>query len=353
MLHWSGAGASGVFHKIVGQVSEWLRHGNRVRLSILSSADTADAWRSALPDALIDVGVYRGAWQRLAVPARLVDAAVDWRPDVIYIRTMPWLPALDRLRRAAPMIAEINSSERAEARLRDGVRGRMAYLLRRLLVRRASGTVAVAGGLDGAGTAAPSVTIPNGVDLDALPVLPPAPAGERRVLMLVGENQPWQGVDLLLPMVEHDRELSADVVGPVGPSTGAPVHERIRYHGPMKREEWYPIAERATAGVGTLALFRKGMSSVAPLKHREYLALGLPLVLACSDPDVPRHAPWALHLDNNEWGTTLGAPSVSAFLDRWTGSRVSRADIAHIDTREKESARLQFMEGIIRRGDTA
>lgn len=330
----------------MGQVSQWLSRGHRVRLAVLSSADTAEAWRSALPDGLVDVEVYRNGMQRVSRLRSLIARVVDWQPDVTYLRTMPWIPAIDDLAEASPVIAEVNSNESSEAKLRGTARGNFVLRLRRRTLDRVHGIVAVSDGLVPADGSCPSIVIPNGIDIGSLPVLPPAPVGIRKALMLVGANQPWQGVDLLIPMVERDRQLAIEVIGPIGPTTGHPIHERIRYHGAMNREEWYPIAAEATIGIGTLGLFRKGMSSVAPLKHREYLALGLPVVLACHDPDIPGNAPWALHLENQEWGTTLGAPFVEAFIDRWTGRRVSRTEVLHIDTREKETLRLRFIEQV-------
>ncbi len=334
----------------MGQVSQWLLRGHRVRLAVLSSTDTADAWRAALPDALVDVEVYRNGVQRVSRLRTLIDRVITWQPDVTYLRTMPWIPAIDGLADAAPIVAEVNSNERSEARLRGTMRGNFAQRLRSRTLDRANGIVAVSDGLVPADGSRSSVVIPNGVDMGSLPVLPPAPAGIRKALMLVGADQPWQGVDLLIPMVEHDRQLVIEVIGPVGPATGHPVHERIRYRGAMSREEWYPIAAEATIGIGTLGLFRKGMSSIAPLKHREYLALGLPVVLSCRDPDIPANAPWALHLENQEWCTSLGAPFVGPFIDRWSGRRIPREEIAHIDTREKETLRLRFMEQVVTSG---
>jgi hypothetical protein len=114
----------------------------------------------------------------------------------------------------------------------------------------------------------------------------------------------------------------------------------------MTRAEFWKIASHADVGLGTLGLFRKGLQESVSLKHREYLAMGLPVVLGCRDPDLPGNAPWACVVPNTPTGLLESLQAVDRFIDDWKGRRVARSDVSHLDVVEKEGQRLRFFQAV-------
>jgi hypothetical protein len=111
----------------------------------------------------------------------------------------------------------------------------------------------------------------------------------------------------------------------------------------MTRREYEPLIAGCTAGIGTLALHRKGMDEACPLKVREYLAYGLPVILGCADADIPKDADYALHIPNTENNVAEHLPEIQSFVESWRGRRVPRTQVAHMDWAAKETSRLRLL----------
>ena len=120
------------------------------------------------------------------------------------------------------------------------------------------------------------------------------------------------------------------------------------FHGNLDRVGYEPLLAAATAALGTFGLYRKHMEEACPLKVREYLALGLPVIGACLDTDIPAEADYYLRLPNSGAPLQPHHAAIAAFVERWRGRRVPRPSVAHLDTTVKEAGRLAFMATIIR-----
>ena len=84
------------------------------------------------------------------------------------------------------------------------------------------------------------------------------------------------------------------------------------------------------------------------MKLREYMAYGLPVVLAHEDPDLTAEPHWfVLELPNTESNVADGVDEVRRWVGTVVGRRVPR-EIAEVmvGAQAKEAARLQFMERI-------
>ena len=119
--------------------------------------------------------------------------------------------------------------------------------------------------------------------------------------------------------------------------------ENIRLPGRLARAEYEPVAARCTVGFGTLALHRKGMEEACALKVREYLAMGLPVVLGNRDADIPKGAAYSLQLPNEERNVAENVERIEGFVEGWRGRRVARSDVAHLDSAFKEKKRLALL----------
>jgi hypothetical protein len=191
----------------------------------------------------------------------------------------------------------------------------------------------------------PTVVIANGVDLTSRVVLPPATGSRPRLAFLHGAAVVWQGVDKLLSMAQAMPECDFALIG-MDSSALPDLPSNVEVHGVLSRAEYEPILARSDAAIGTLALHRKGMNESPPLKVREYLAYGLPVIIGYEDTDFIGMHPWfLLRLPNTESNVSDHLEDIRAFVESVRGRRVPREAVADlIGADRKEAARLEFFE---------
>ena len=327
VCHWDLATGDGVAKKIAAQSTAWRDAGHHVEVFAVAP------------------GTGRARASR-----ELARQVRRFAPDLLYLRYDLFLPPVWALARRFRTVVEVNSDDRAEFARRRG-RAARAYneLNRRVLLGRADGLVFVteelASSRSFAGFRQPRAFVANGVTLG--PEAPaPSPAARPRALFLGSTGQPWHGVDKLAALAAALPELDVDVVGYTAEELAnavSAVPANVRPHGRLAREGYEPILRRADVGIGTLALHRKQMEQAAPLKVREYLESGLPVVIAYDDVDLRGvDAWWLLRLENREG--TFDAARVRAFVESVRGRRVPRAEVEpRISWAAKERERLAFL----------
>ncbi len=160
----------------------------------------------------------------------------------------------------------------------------------------------------------PTTRITNGVDTQRLK-LRHINDDEGLRLLALGKWRSWHGLDRLIKgmarVKDHGLEITLDIIGDgeVVPalrrlvqSTGT--QDVVKFHGIQKGSALDDLFDRADLGVGTLGLHRKDVMLDSSLKHREYIARGLPFILAGSDVDITDHL-----------GFTISVPQDDTALD--------------------------------------
>ena len=139
-----------------------------------------------------------------------------------------------------------------------------------------------------------------------------------------------------LPELDFEIVGDAEVTGSVLPN--------VRVHPLLEPAEFVSVLARSDLALGTLALHRKRMTQAAPLKVREYLAYGLPVVIAYDDPDLRDPFWFVLRLPNCESNVIDNLDTVRRFALDVAGRRVARHLIEdRIDIGAKEARRLEFI----------
>jgi glycosyltransferase involved in cell wall biosynthesis len=343
VAHLNERGSAGAAAKIAAQAQLWGDRGHEVRVFVFTRDDPV-AWRSRLPGAVVHG--YRGGASRLTATTRLVRSIRRYAPAVVYLRWDLFYPPMLWFPRRASLVIEINTDDLSEYALGSPIRALYNAWTRGLLLRRARGLVFVTGELSRLpafrGLPGRRCVIGNGIDLDAYVPLP-APAGDRPRIVFVGTGgQPWHGVDKLLVLASLRPEWRIDVVGTRDETQTAP--SNITWHGPLGRSGVLEALARADVGIGTLALHRNGMDEACPLKVREYLAVGLPVIYAYGDPDMDCLGEYALRIPNTERNVEESIELIDAFVRRVRGRRVPRAAVAHLDVGRKEEQRLTLFD---------
>lgn len=343
----------GVGRKITAQIHLWRQAGHESHLFLLTPDEIN------LPDA----SVFRFQAKGTAAPFRLllrelarsralsalIAAVRRYRPDVIYFRYGLFAWPLPRLFGVAPVVVEINSNDVEEYRTRD----LFFYLLNRLsrgqILGRAAGLAPVSYELAALPAnlvyRKPVKVISNGVDLNQFQPLAAAANSRPRLAFVGSPGYRWHGVDKLLVLAQRCPDLEIEVIGYRPQDLGQNLPPNLHLHGFLNPAQVQALFERVDVAIGTLALHRKNMQEASPLKVREALGLGLPVILAYWDTDLSQAGfDFVLQIPNCEDNVKLGVEAIREFAYRMQGRRADRQRLFPlIDQSQKEARRLEFM----------
>ena len=326
-------------------------NGCEVAIFLLSSATGSLVTPDNVHGLPLQTREYRGLLDRFRATRRLAQDLVAWNPDLVYHRFDLAYPAFVEIARLFPMVLEINTDDLQEYRLGATYRSCYNRLTRHRLLSQCRGIVYVTGELARLPHFAcyekSACVVGNGVYLEDLPPTVP-PKNERPNIIFMGSSgQTWHGVDKILWLAQQISEWQFDLIGPVPAEVGNSFASNLKVHGTLNRSRYEAIVAAADVAIGTLALHRKGMHEASPLKVREYLAYGVPTIVGYQDTDFPKSAPFLLQLPNVPSNVEDHLPSILRFVEQWRGRRIARSDIAHLDVRVKEKARLTFFAEVL------
>jgi len=347
--------AGGVGAKIKKQMTLWRQAGETARLFALSAQPVP------LPDCeqfLFQPAVRLPLLKFLSrevsrsrALSQLIAAVRAYQPDIIYLRFGLFTFPLQRLFRVAPLVMEVNSNDLAEYRMR----GLFFYWLNRLTrgisFSRASGLIFPTHELARMNQRYQQrfAVIANGVDLESRsPLL--APANDTPALALVvTPGAKWHGVDKLIRLAHACPDLTIHIAGYEAKDLSAPLPLNLRLHGFLNQDGLRSLLAAVDVAFGTLALHRKDMREACPLKTREALAYGIPLILAYEDTDLQNvNMETLLRLPNTENNVEENIKQIHDFAYQMRGQRVNLNLIAPLlDQRKKEAQRLAFFAQMI------
>ena len=345
-VYWDVSHETGVLKKINSQIRAWQHSDHTVKLFAVSFGNGIWAGLKGIPVEWIFCPAIPS---RFPNTWRLINKVIEWKPDVVYLRFNFYYPGLDKLCRNVPVIVEINADDLSEYRLISKTRYYYNLMTRDILFQRVHGFVFVSYQIleRFAAFTQPKVVIGNGIDLSQYSVLP-APQNENPHLVFLGSpNQPWQGIDKLLWLSRIRPDWHFDLIGLEQPKKNSTGDTNLCYHGYLEKEQYEPIMANADIGVGTLALYRIKLQERSSLKLGEYLAYGIPTIIAHRDTNLPIPKPFLLQLPNTEDNMECHLDMVVRFVNEWKGKRVPRDEIAHLDIAIKEHERLRFIDHII------
>jgi hypothetical protein len=344
LVYWNNTTASGVWNKIVSQLQCWHSLGHAPALFLLQRTHASPPQLGSIP---IFHRTFATQRERVIAYSTLVKEILSYKPDVVYTRYDLFQPSFLRLARALPTVVEVNTKDTAEYFHAGPLRGVYNLLTRHWIFKYAAGFVTVTNELRDWLRAQlpadqPVQVISNGIPLGSYPVLPPHHGPRPRLVFLGTPGCSWHGLDRVCDLAVSWPEAEFHIVGP--PKEALPHRPRnVVIHGPLHPTHYRTLLSQADVAIGTLALYRKRMQEASPLKTREYLAYGLPVVIAYVDTDFPSGAPFLFSVPNTPAPLSPYSAAIKAFCNSWKGRRVPRDLIAHIDASAKEKERLLFL----------
>ena len=343
----------GVTKKIEIQVNAWRAMGVSVRIFCIVP-------EYGNSDLLAHQYKSKGALgQRLRLSSDLIDDVLAFNPEVIYYRYDTWSATLNKLAKNISIIAELNTNDLGEAKLllkedksvKSILRFGAFYLLRGFLIRSLSGIVGVTAEIVNLPANAKyhvkSVCLPNSIDLAKY--RPEKVLGcteeERISLFFMGTpNQAWHGTDIIEKMAHRLPQFDFHLVGMDGNNTN-----NCYYHGYLSQIEYLKILKKCHICIGTLALHGKNLNEASPLKVREYLAYGFPVILGYQDTAF-------LEGEQPDWvhvvGKNIDYDKLVDFIYAKSRYVVSHNELSCISSALIEEKRLKFMQACYKQSDT-
>jgi glycosyltransferase involved in cell wall biosynthesis len=353
-LHWPRTRDSGVGKKIQSQLANWNAKGHVAHLFMHTSP-------YAPPSELIegDYFFYNPSGKvgteisRIVAAGQMVEAVRNFRPDLIYLRYSMYVYPAHRLMKIAPVVEEINTNDLTQHEGLGGIYSLYNRLTRGIFLRRVRGLVTVSRELASSPAfrpyGKPTRVIANGCRLDDFPQLP-APSNNIPHLVFIGNpGYLWHGVDKLIGLARRFSDIHIDIVGYDRLPDLEPLPDNLTLHGYLAMHAYQQVLAGADAAFSSLALHRVQLEEASPLKSRECLAFGLPLVVAYADTDLDgTDCDFLLKIPNKEDNIQTHAQAIRDFAYRMRGRRVEREFLRkYIDTDRKEALRLSFFEELL------
>jgi glycosyltransferase involved in cell wall biosynthesis len=352
-LHWPRTKDSGVGKKLDQQIRLWQADGHEARLFMHTSCYTPLS--SLIPAEVIpynSAGKLGTEPNRIKAARELVASVRKYQPDIIYLRLAMYVYPVHQLTGIAPVVGEINTNDLVQHKELGVVLSLYNRLTRGILLKRVSGLVSVVDELaqdpSYAAYQKPMCVISNGIDLSVFQPLD-APNNEIPRLVFIGTpGYSWHGVDKLVELARKFPDLQIDIVGYDELPKYEPLPPNLTLHGYLGIDSYQKVMAGCDAAISTLALYRKGMQEACPLKTRECLAYGLPMVLPYVDADFKDlDCDFLLKIPNKEDNIQTHGQAIRDFAYRMRGQRVDRSLIASIDQGAKEKERIRFFEEIL------
>jgi len=352
-LHWPRTKDSGVGKKLNQQIRLWKAGGHEARLFMHTS-------RYAPPSDLIPAevvsydlaGMLATELNRAKAAQELVTAVQEYHPDVIYLRLAMYVYPVHQLISIAPVVGEINTNDIEQHKELGTVLSLYNRLTRSILLKRVNGLVSVSKELSKDALYAayhkPMRVISNGIDLSVFSPLD-APNNQTPRMVFIGTpGYSWHGIDKLVELARAFPDLHVDIVGYDKLPEYKVLPSNLTLHGYLNADSYREVMAGCDLAISTLALHRKGMEEACPLKTRECLAYGLPMVLPYEDTDLKDlDVDFLLRIPNKEDNIQTHGQAIHDFAYRMRGRRVQRDLIFSIDQVAKEVERIRFFEEIV------
>lgn len=352
-LHWPRLRNSGVGKKIHSQVTTWRRMGHEVRLFMHTHnhepvSDLIDASFHFYSSS----GKLSAEFSRIDAMRRMLRDVRDYSPDIIYLRYGIYVYPAHLLMKIAPVVEEINTNDLTQHEGLGRVHSLYNRFTRGIFLHQVRGLISVSQELADSPAFAvyrkPVKVIANGIGLKDFPALPPAQNTIPRLVFIGNPGNNWHGIDKLIALARLVPDIIVDIIGYDELPGFAPLPENVILHGYLSVEQYKNILARADVAISSLALHRIQLEEASPLKSRECLAFGLPLVVAYKDTDLDGlGCDFVLKIPNTEGNIQTHASAIREFAYRMRNVRVPQEALQVLDQDIKEMERLSFFQHVI------
>ena len=335
----------GVTKKIAMQLGRWQENGHEVKcISIVPEVGNVSF---SCEQYVAGNPIFR----RLVVHEDICRSVSEFKPEVIYLRFEGWSATYEYLSKRYRIVLEINTNVEAELRLnlreRRSLKSFLAYglhiFLDRRLLERVHGIVAMTNEIGRNYHNVPVAVVPNGIVLSDTPVVKKATkTGDRIKCFFIGTGGfSWHGIDIIELIASQCPEFDFHIVGQTGTNKS-----NVFFHGYMTEDRYLEVLRESHVCIGTLGLFRKGMKEACPLKLREYLARGYPVIIGYKDTSFFNTEPDFLYFLDCRYPSSIDINGFKSYVIKMMGQVVHHDALKDIDADLLEIKRINFFREI-------
>jgi hypothetical protein len=342
-----GGAQSGVFKKICDQVKEWEDSNLDFQLFVITNVASVNDWETVCKN--INVITEKSRKSRFIFRAIQLMKASRQTIETLYIREIAPLP-LVRLTHKNSWIIELQTIQENEIKERSTLKALIYKFVVSSWFKNFDGFVCVSEEikykLQNTFGKKHSTVISNGIRINDSQILDSTNPNFHPNFFFIGDlTQSWQGVDQIIDFAATMPESQFHLVGPN--NLEPPKYPNVFLHGSLRREEYEKIAQVCDVAFGTLNQGSTGMHEASPLKVRECLRWGLPIIGRYRDTDLSEGCEFFLELPNTPAPLSDFKTEILGFALHWKGTRVRPEQLSQmIDSSVKESIRLTFFKQI-------
>ena len=356
IAEWDFRHESGVSKKIQAQLKAWDSLGVNACAFIFSEKSTDGKYVSHELNFKVFPTLFSGGVAgKLAKSICFNDAKkelIKFNADIIYYRDSSWSPGIvGLLGLAKKLVIEINSDFETENNKGNFFKRKYHEFTRGAVIKAADGLVCVTNELSVGYKKyhKPIKVIGNSFDTSLVVPRPPIYSDCISAVFVGTDGQDWHGVDKIIKLAELLPDVRFNIVG----ISGMPDLKvgNVVLHGVQGRSYLSNLYKDMDFGFGTMALHRKNMNEASPLKVREYLAHGLPVVGCYKDTDIDNED-YFLELPNVESGIGEYAQEIYNFALSWKGKSINMERVRNsIDALNKEKLKVNFFNELLMGGN--
>jgi glycosyltransferase involved in cell wall biosynthesis len=368
----------GIIQKSFSKKTRWTSKGHEVKLIFFYQEEPEKDLISSYGECILIrrqrqklMGQFRlmrllGFWPRHE--AILFNEITDFCPDIVYHRTFEISGFVDRICKNNMTVIEVNGNQIGN--LFAAKKGAIQVFLTRIkareikqalgtFLRRHKGVIFVTYELlelyerqSGDSTLShKSVVIPNGIDVSTYQAR--KKDNSREVIKLVFIGTPgaaWHGIDVILAIAKKTvGVLEYHLIG-VGFAEPSNLPTNVKLYGYLSEMDYRKIVADCDIGIGTLGLKTAGINEASPLKVREYVAAGLPIITAYNDTafksqNLPE---WVLQLPNDSNLILRSLDKIVEFSKKYKDFIVPQSEAEFYFSSERlEDKRLSFFQKLV------
>lgn len=339
----------GVTKKIVNQIEEWKKLGHEVKVFTFLPKKGESILNSIQYE-------YGGAIKfRIFKNKSFFKDINDFNPDLVYMRYTTIGINTFLLMKKFNTIVELNTYSKGEDLLLLKKNTNLKNLVRYLLTNWSTNiSIYFSKGIVSVTYEIleklkiknkKAIVIPNSISLNNYNTVKEKGNRKKVELFFIGSpNQPWHGVDFIEKLALLLPQYNFHIIGMDGLNK-----KNLFWHGYLSQEKYINIIKKCHIGIGTLAYYRNGMLEGCPLKVREYLAYGFPIIIGYEDTafKIYNEMPdWVLKINTKNLENEI--PNIVNFIEKYKNVVLNKRDVEkYISSEIFEKKREEFFREII------
>jgi hypothetical protein len=303
VISWRYSGNDGVTRKTFEQLTEWVKSFDILLIWLQNGNELPNIDGIQIPKGL-EVSFHLVRTNPMGY-LKIMKLVAKFQPNYIYTRYPFFHPLIFLLLIRYPSVLEINTLEKKEMLINLHNKRSLAFraiyyavmFTRSFFLSRAKAIFFVTKELldhQDYRHFSNKYFLPNSISSKHFADLKQVSDRERINLLFIGTyGHSWHGIDKIEMLANLVPQFNFHIVGALGDDKS-----NITYYGVMNKEQISSLMNSMDICIGSLSINVLGLSQACPLKVREYIAAGFPVILGYEDAAFTDGLPnWVFMID--------------------------------------------------------